>query len=254
MPDSIYLAQLKDTIQIELLEEVEKTFPDFNSKTTKIKQLFKHIKYYKPLFKTPRVLTLTNGVDYRNKIIVNDSLVLISLDCYLGKDHRFYQSFPRYIATNLSSNQIISDLAEEYAKQNIFQPKRRTFLEDMIFFGKQLYFKDLMIPFESDAQKIGYSQEQLDWAIANEAQIWSYFIEKELLYSTDPKLASRFLALAPFSKFYKEIDNESPGRIGQFIGWQIVKFYAKNNDTSPMEILNLDPQTLFENSFYKPKK
>ena len=254
MHDSIYVKRMKDSLQNELLIEVEKTFPDFDDETLKIEQLFKHIKYYNPLFKIPRVVTLTNDVDYRNKTLVTDSLTLISLDCFLGKEHRFYQNLPRYISANLSAEQIIPDLAEQYAWKFIHQYQRRTFLEDMIFFGKLLYFKDLMIPFESNATKIGYTEEQLAWSQANEAQIWSYFIEKELLFSPDPRLANRFLANAPFSKFYKEIDNESPGRIGQFIGWQIVKSYVENNDTPPMDVLKLDAQTLFQKSFYKPKK
>jgi hypothetical protein len=33
---------------------------------------------------------------------------------------------------------------------------------------------------------------------------------------------------APFSKFYLEIDNDSPGRIGAWIGWQMVRSYMKN--------------------------
>jgi hypothetical protein len=30
-----------------------------------------------------------------------------------------------------------------------------------------------------------------------------------------------------FSKFYLEIDNESPGQVGGWIGWQIVRSYMK---------------------------
>ena len=252
--DSIYLKVMNDTLQKELLSEVEQTFPDFDEQILQLRSLFQHIKYYKPMFKAPRVVTLTNDVDYRSKTLVTDSIALIALDCFLGKEHYMYQNLPKYIATNLTKDQIVTDLAERYAEQFVFQQQRRTFLEDMIYFGKLLYFKDLMIPFKSDANKIGYAPEELAWAEANEVQIWSYFIEKELLYSTDPKLANRFLSVAPFSKFYKAIDNESPGRIGQFLGWQIVRSYAENNDTSSMDILKLDPQILFEKSYYKPKR
>ena len=34
-----------------------------------------------------------------------------------------------------------------------------------------------------------------------------------------------FFDASPFSKFYLEIDNQSPGRIGRWIGWQIVRSY-----------------------------
>ena len=76
----------------------------------------------------------------------------------------------------------------------------------------------------------------------------------EVLYSTDAKLSSRFIADAPFSKFYLELDNQSPGRLGQYIGWQIVKAYAENTGEKPMSILEQEPEEIFRKSKFKPKK
>jgi uncharacterized protein YjaZ len=60
--------------------------------------------------------------------------------------------------------------------------------------------------------------------------------------------------MAPFSKFYLEIDNESPGRVGQWIGWQIVRSFMENNKVSMQEMIKMDAKELFEKSKYKPKK
>jgi uncharacterized protein YjaZ len=75
-----------------------------------------------------------------------------------------------------------------------------------------------------------------------------------MLYSTDQKLASRFINPAPFSKFYLEIDNESPGRVGAWVGWQIVRAFMENNKVSIQDLLVADAKTIFEQSHYKPKK
>jgi uncharacterized protein YjaZ len=75
-----------------------------------------------------------------------------------------------------------------------------------------------------------------------------------MLYSVDAKLVPRFLSPAPFSKFYLEIDNDSPGQVGAWIGWQIVRSYMKNNDISINELLNKNAKEIFEQSKYKPKK
>ena len=75
------------------------------------------------------------------------------------------------------------------------------------------------------------------------------------MYSTDSKLPGRFINPAPFSKFYLvEIDNESPGKIGQYMGWQIVKAYMKNNEVSLKELLTTSPEDVFNNSQFKPNK
>ena len=85
--------------------------------------------------------------------------------------------------------------------------------------------------------------------------IWRYFIERQILYKTDPDLVQRLLEPAPFSKFYLELDNESPGRVGRWIGWQIVKsFMDQKSETSTQELLRMPAQKLFNLSKYKPKR
>lgn len=253
VPDSVWIKRINDTLQGVLLNEVNKAYPDFTDEKEGLRSLFKHLKYYDKTFSTPRVVTLTNDVDYRNKTIVTDSLVLIALDNFLGENHEFYQNIPRYLAANMQSDQIVPEVAEGYAKKYTFQTDRKTLLDEMIYFGKLLYFKDVMIPFVSDAEKIGYTEQQLKWAEANESSIWSHFIENEMLYSTDSKLPSRFIADAPFSKFYLELDNESPGRLGQYIGWQIVRAYAENTEEDIMLVLQKEPEEIFIKSKFKPK-
>lgn len=254
IPDSIWVDRINDSLQKELSNEVEKTYSNFDDVHHDIASLFQHLKYYDKTFKVPRVITVTSDVDYRNKTIVTDTIVLISLDTYLGSEHHFYEGIQRFLTVNMKRSQIVSDLAANYSENYIFQNNPKTLLDDMIYFGKQLYFKDKMIPFKSDAVKIGYSVAQLDWANANESEIWRYFIERELLFSTDNSLAGRFIADAPFSKFYLELDSESPGKIGQYLGWQIVRSFMKNNDVPFMEMLQMNADEIFNNSKFKPRK
>uniref|UniRef100_UPI00404AFBFB gliding motility lipoprotein GldB n=1 Tax=Gelidibacter sp. TaxID=2018083 RepID=UPI00404AFBFB len=254
IPDSLWVMRMNDTLQQLLASEVEKTFNNFQSVEDDIEDLFQHLKYYDKTFKEPRIITVTSDVDYRSKTIVTDTIVIIALDTYLGANHEFYVDIPKYITQNMEKSQVVSDLATNYSDKYIFQSQRKTLLDEMIYFGKQLYFKDKMIPFKTDAEKIGYTQSQLDWSIANESYIWQYFVERELLFSTDSSLPARFLAPAPFSKFYLELDNESPGRLGQYIGWQIVKAYMENNDVSLMDMLQKDAAEIFNNSKFKPRK
>lgn len=253
--NSFWLAKKEDTLQKQLFNEVAKTFSNFHEIETEIEWLFNHIKYYFLDFNTPRVITITNDVDYRNKVIVTDTITLIALDNYLGSEHQFYSNIPNYIKANFKKSQVVVDLARAYSENYIYQPQRSTLLDEMIFLGKQLYFKELTIPFKTDAELIGYSESQLNWAIKNEAYIWRYFVERELLYSTDTKLLSRFINNAPFSKFYLEyIDAESPGRIGQYIGWQIVRAYMQHNKTPVDNMLKKSTDDIFNNSKFKPRK
>lgn len=253
-PDSIWVSRLQDTLQQQLHQEVEKKFPEETVMEEELMHLFQHIKFYFPQFKTPIVYTTTSDVDYKNKVIVANDLLIISLDTYLGETHPFYEGIQQYLVKNFRASQIIPDVANEYARQLVSHPRQRSLLAQMIYYGKLLYLKDLWLPDVPDNEKIGYTNEEFTWVGDNEVEMWRYFVENELLYSTDAKLPPRFINPAPFSKFYLEIDNESPGMTGRYLGWQIVRSYMENNPTTVQQLLIQDAEELFTNSKYKPKK
>ena len=251
--DSIWVAKMKDPLWRELYKEVEKKYSNFDKQTAEIEDLFKHIKFYFPNATIPKVYTVIAEVDYNTKAIYANDKLIIALELYLGKDHKFYDK-AKYIEQNFEERQMMPDIVTSFSLGKIPPPKENTLLEEMIYYGKQLYLKDELLPNYNDAEKIGYLPEQIVWCEENESYIWRYFIEKEMLYSTDSKLPNRFINIAPFSKFYLEIDNDSPGRVGQWIGWQMVRSFMKNNEVSLQDMLKMDARELFEKSKYKPKK
>jgi hypothetical protein len=179
--------------------------------------------------------------------------LVIALELYLGKDAKFY-TFPEYLRQNFEERQMMPDIVTSYAMLKIPPPTDKALVGEMIYYGKELYLKDLVLPNHTDAEKIGYLPEKLTWCQENESYMWRYFIEEDLLFSSDSKLSNRFINLAPFSKFFLEVDNESPGRVGQWVGWQIVRSFMENNEVSLQDMLKMDAKELFEKSKYKPKK
>ncbi len=252
--DSIWGAKMKDKDELELYLETKKVYSDFSNTEIELSNLFKHIKYYNQSFKSPDVITILSNIDYEYRIIYSDLLLLISLDAYLGKTHPFYNDYPAYIRENNTQERIVVDVANQIIQTQFRSPVNRTFLNKMITAGKKLYLLDMYLPSKSDYLKIGYSKEKLAWAKANEEQVWRYFIEENLLYSTETKLNKRFLEEAPFSKFYLAEDAQSPGRIGQWIGWQIVRSFMQKNDVSLQSLLSINNDEIFKKSNYKPKK
>ena len=252
--DAMWVDMLNDSLNKELHQVVDHRFPNLRSLERELHAFYQHIRYYFPERSLPKVVTLVSEVDYRNQVIWADSLLLISLDTYLGKEHYFYQGIQDYFRSGFEKELIIVDAARSFGENELQYPSSRLFLEEMVYFGKLLYLKDLLIPFKSDADKIGYSESELEWAKANEEQIWRYFVEKELLFSTDPQLSPRFLYPAPFSKFYLELDNESPARLGQYIGWQMVRQFVERTDATVRQVLSSSSEEIFNNSNYKPRR
>ncbi|AWG20229.1 gliding motility lipoprotein GldB [Flavobacterium faecale] len=251
--DAVWIEKLQNPLWKELFVEVEKKYANFDVQQEEFKQLFQHLKFYFPETKTPKVITVIGEMDYNNKVIYADSLVVVALELYLGKEHRFYE-FPKYIKQNFEPSQIMPDAVSSFFRSKVKPNTEKSLLSKMIYAGKELYLKDKLIPNATDADKMGYSPEQLKWCEDNEQYMWEYFIEKQLLYNDDVKLAGRFVNPAPFSKFYLEIDNESPGRVGAWLGWQIVRAYMDNNESNLATLFDLNAKEIFEKSKYKPKK
>ena len=253
--DSISLAKINSKDEQELFAETQKIYKNITPLKEQLTSLFKHVKYYNPNFSSPKVITMLTNIDYDSRVLYADSLLIVSLDVYLGKNHKFYADYPKYIKENNTKNHIVVDAANAIIAKQIVPSKNRSFISKMIEEGKKMYLLDMYLPSISDKEKIGFEANKYDWVLNNEEQIWAYFIEKELLFSTDTNLNQRFIDVAPFSKFYMEHDNLSPGRVGVYIGWQIVRSYMNyNNDVSLQELLNKNATDLFKESKYKPRK
>ena len=253
--DQIWVNRLSDTIQNEIFKQVKLSFSDFSVQKNSIQVFYDNYLKYNREYNIPRIITLTTDVNYRKKIILSDSLLLIGLDNYLGKNHFFYSSFPEYLRSTFDKENIVIDIAKEYARSSVYNEKldNYTFIEKIINQGKILYFSSSMLPETQPSKIIGYSNEDYAWALSNEKDIWLNFIENKHLFSSDYNLETRFIKLAPFSKFYLSIDNQSPSMIGKYIGWQIVKSFMNTNNSSNLkDLIQAKPMYIYNNSKYKP--
>ena len=252
--DSIAIAKINDEQEQNLFVETQKIYKELTFLKDDLSTLFKHIKYYNSKFNSPSVITMLSNIDYNNRVIYADSLLLVSLDVYLGKTHEFYGDYPKYIKENNTKDHIIVDVAKSIIEKHFIPLNKRDFISKIIYEGKKMFFLESYLPYVKDFKKIGYSKSKFDWAVANEEEIWMYFIENNILDSTETKLNKRFIENAPFSKFYMEHDNLTPGKIGVWIGWQIVRSFMKHNDVSLQELKKINELDLLKKSKYKPKK
>src|SRR5699024_320007 len=154
------IEMMSDTIQLELETEVNKHFPDLDQQEKELKGLFQHLKYYDSTFTVPRVIGLISRVDYESKVIVADSLLLLSLYNYLGEEHHFYTGIQNYYRKNFKKSQSLPDVAAEYAEKYVPRPKERDFMEYMVYYGKLQFFKQTMLPDYQENAILGYTEDE----------------------------------------------------------------------------------------------
>ena len=252
--DSLWLSYAQDSLWIALYEEVATKYSSFDKQKTALSDVFKHIKYYYPTFKTPRIVTFISSLDMEYQVINADDVLILSLDTFLGSDSRFYVNYPNYLRASLDENQIPIQVARTIAKETLPKVPHRVFIDRMIATGQLQYAISKFTPTQTESTLFRYSDKKLKWLQEGEEEIWKYLVEKEYLYSTDKDLARRFLEPAPFTKFYMAYDNESPGRVGEWMGYQIVKAYMKNNEVSLPKMMATTPAQIFKKSKYKPTR
>ena len=243
---------LKDSIRLAIFDKSSLVFNDFVDEKKKLLTLFLNIEENIPTFSRPKVITLNSQSEYENRVIYSDSLLLISLDSFLGDT--FYPDLPKYISTNMTKQHLINDVSTKILEKFTRKSVDRTLLSEMIYHGKIIYLNKFFSPDEKDFIRYRSTKDKLVWANENERNIWSFFIENDFLFSTQNDLKSRFILFAPFSKFNLDIDKQSPGSIGKWLGYKIVNSYMKNNNVDVKSLLNEDYYEIFIKSKYKPKK
>ena len=252
-PFSVWVNRRTDSLQLALYEQTKSiSNSDIHDQLSPFMEGLPRV--FENTGVPKKVITITSDVDYNNKVILNDSMALIAIDNFLGVNHHMYEGIAFYLRQGMELNQLSKELAESFANNRIALPEDRTFLAQLIYSGKIQFLKQSILSDYSEDKILGYTPDQLAWAMTNEKEIWNFFVSKELLYSTDSELIKRFISPAPFSKFYLNIDVDSPGQIGQWLGLQIVKAYQKKERKSIKQLLNTPYRELFEKSKYKPRR
>ncbi|MEI7727865.1 MAG: hypothetical protein WCK09_22350 [Bacteroidota bacterium] len=249
-------AYLENPRNLEFHAAVDSQYKQIPALEKELTLALKHFRYYYPESGIPRVYAYISGGDYDFPVQFADSVLLIGLDNYLGKDFKPYvaDGLPVYRTSRMTSAYVVPDCMKVLGK--ITYPEQfpgNTLLEQMLDAGKRLLFIDAMIPQTEDRFKIGYSKEQYDWIIKNEAHVWAALIENRMLFTTDGKLIRSFMADGPFTA---EFSKEAPPRLGEWLGWQIVRKYMENqaNVTFQEVMTEKDAQKILSKSGYKPEK
>jgi hypothetical protein len=237
-----------------LLMETHRVFGDLSDLKAEFKQAFANLKYYYPDFVPPRVQTVISGMDA--DLFVSDSLIIVGLDFFLGKGAKYRPQEYEYILRQYQKQNIVPSCMLFYGISNRFNKTDltdKTVLADMIAYGKSFYFAKHMLPCVADSVFIWYTPEEIKGSRKNQDLIWARFIQDQVLYSTSHMVKQKYLGERPKTL---DVGPECPGRIAQWVGWQIINSYMENHPEVKLpELMRLDnAQKVFKESRYKPER
>ena len=231
--------------------KVQSMFSNVDSLQDALNEGFSRLHYLYPKWDIPSVYLFVSG--FNSSVMYYEDIIGVGVDMYLGSDYPYYnQVVYDYQKQTMRKACVAGDVLGTYLAYHIsYNSKYNRLLEQMIFRGKQLFLLGELLPNEPAWELIGYSKEQWDWCEMYEQAIWNRMMEKRDLFKTESMLINSYLNDGPFTA---EISQESPGRLGLWVGWRIVDSYMTNNkDVTLIELMSEgDAQKILEQSYYKP--
>ena len=257
MTDSAYTKELLSFINHsdmrEAYDSVSIMYSNFSDIKRELNLAFTLFNHDFPTYPTPEITTFFGGFNYG--VVTYDNNIAIGLENFLGMNSKFYRLLenPEYLKFQKQKKFISSNVMEvwlnEYFEQYL---TGRDLLSQIIYKGKIMYCIDKMLPNTLLSSKFRFTKEQLYWVINNESDIWAYFIENDLLYSSNEQDFRTFLHYAPFAK---GMPNEAPARVAYFIGYKMVSEFMDNNKMDIEQLMYLTNSRQFlKRSKYKPTK
>lgn len=246
---------INDPVIQDIYKETEAQYADMTWFTKEISPALTLYLTHFPGEQVPDFCTLVSGIDFQMpQVFGYQNTIFICLDMYLGKDCKLYgqAGMPNYIAARCDKKYMATDcFSKALVYKHLPDKTLVTVLDNMVDAGKKMLFTQTMFPTVDPQDILGYTKSQYKWALSHESAIWHRMVEKNMVYDKSEDMARRLIDETPFTR---DFGNDSPGRLGVFIGFQIVQSYMKSHPgTTLKDLMNMtDSQKLLKESGYKP--
>jgi hypothetical protein len=232
-------------------------FKNFEPYEKQIEKAVKYLKYYFPNYKPPgTIITYIGPLNGFGDILTEDAFI-VGLHHHLGENFSMYKSmyvhetYPGYISNRFQPSYIVVNCMKNIV--NDIYPENeadRSLVIQMVEKGKRLYMLSKLLPGVAEHKLIGYTEKQLKDSYAHEKIIWDLFIQNNFLQTSDNNIIKNYVGESPKTM---ELGEASPGNIGSFSGWQVVKTYMKKNSAVTLpELMKTDAEEVFQKAKYKP--
>ena len=239
-------------------EAIQEKYPDLNWLKKELDQSFRYVKHYYPAYKVPGLISFVGTFDAPGVVYLPNYLA-VGLQQYAGKNFAAYQDpqvqelYPTYISRRFDKEYMAANIMKAVV-DDIYPDTtdNAKLIELMIEKGKQWWLLDKFLPDAPDSVKTGFTKKQLDWCETNEGNIWGSILQSTPdIYTVDQERLQNYIGEGPQTR---DLPEESPGNIGQWVGWQIIEKYAeKNPKATVQQVLATPARVIFQEAKYRPK-
>lgn len=240
-----------------LYAQIKAVFGDYSQLKQEFTDAFKHIKYYYPSFKVPKIKIAMTGLGsfFGRDLYLDDEVIFISPDYFAGKNARFKPREPYYIQRRYAPKFIVPVIVQAISRNyNKIDIADKTLVADMVTRGKELQFVKTMLPCTPDSLITGFTARQMANVndLDNRKVIWSHFVQTQILFDRTVRKKKAYMGERPYTAEVG-VGKECPGKIGWWVGWQIVRKYMKKFPKKTIqEVMAFDKNIqIFNGAAYK---
>ncbi|MBN2767137.1 MAG: hypothetical protein JXR27_12255 [Paludibacteraceae bacterium] len=242
---------LSDTLFAKVNADVLQSFADVSDIETEVGESYARIAHFFPEIKLPELYLFVSG--FNRSVVVTPAFIAVGVDMYLGSDYPEYNDISyKYLAYNMRRESIAVDVISAVLFAHFSSDvENDRLLDNMLYRGKVLYTLATMMPGRLPHDIIGYTKFQWEWSRKYEKEIWNTIVDNQDIYSSDVMLMRKYLNDAPFTS---PVSQDSPGRLGVWVGWQIVDAWMKKDKTRTLKdlIAEKNYQKMLTESGYQP--
>ncbi len=233
---------------------VDTVLGDLEPERLEFENGFKRLKVLFPDSITPRIVAFNSGYNYG--IYPTDSVLGIGLEWFIGRDHPVIgylapEAFPQYVKDRMRPEMLVPSAMKGWLLVHYTHDiQGADLLTNLVETGKVMTLLDELLPDTDPALKFAFSKEQLAWCQKNEYEIWKDIVTKDQLYSRRTEDIGRWMNDGPFTS---GLPRESPGHIGEWIGYRMVSAFRDANPGISWEhLMAMDDSRIILKS-YKPR-
>lgn len=240
LPEQIYNFYQTQYIQ-DLEKEKLKILDKVRSRENDINTAFRYFDHHFPEAPRPYQIIFMNKLF--SNIHCSDSAISVALESYISSESKVIQSIPKnqlyeWQRERMNIDFLTRDIVINWIQVHLFEEIDKQLAQHIVQAGKIMYLLNAAFPDAEGAFILRYSQQDWKWAQENEKLTWDYLVKEQLLFKNNRRDKANFLNAGPKTV---GLPDEAPDRMGQFLGYKMVKGYMdEHKDVSLQALVELD--------------
>lgn len=222
------ISYYRDTTLMKIMYDAENKYKDLSGIEKKMNDGFNKLIKEVPSIRKPYVYSQISALN--QSVVVDDSIIGISLDKYMGADYPLYKKmYYSSQSRSMSEERIVPDCLTYYllSEYPFLKNSKECPYNFMMHCGKICWVVSNILGYKSLEEELGYNKLEIKWCRENEERVFAELKNKTLYFSDEPNSVKGNMQHVNF--ITKSFNNNPPPYLSTWMGMKLVDKYMKSD-------------------------